>query len=111
MSLKTAIIGAEGKPLNLRDLEQALDQINKLQSNHATMNIYPGERTGESIAVFDNEPAKRWNGYFSYDNKGQDSTGRNQAALGVGIDNIFDQRNTNLFADGRVWRFGMKYAF
>ncbi len=26
---------------------------------------------------------------FSYDNKGQDSTGRNQAALGVGIDNIF----------------------
>lgn len=89
MSLKTAIIGAESKPLNLRDLEQALDQINKLQSNNATMNIYPGEKTGESIVVFDNEPSKRWNGYFSYDNKGQDSTGRNQAALGLGIDNIF----------------------
>ena len=89
MSLRTAIIGAEGKPLNLRDLEQALDQINKLQSNNASMNIYPGERTGESIVVFDNAPSKRWNGYFSYDNKGQDSTGRNQAVLGVGIDNIF----------------------
>lgn len=89
MSLKTAISSAEGKPLNLRDLEQALDQVNKLQSNNATMNIYPGEKTGESIVVFDNQPSKRWNGYFSYDNKGQDSTGRNQAALGVGFDNVF----------------------
>jgi hemolysin activation/secretion protein len=105
MSLKTAIIGAEGKPLNLRDLEQALDQINKLQSNHATMNIYPGERIGESIAVFDNEPAKRWNGYFSYDNKGQDSTGRNQAALGVGIDNIFGLNDLLNFSYNRSLPF------
>lgn len=89
LSLKTAIVGAKGKVLNLRDLEQALDQINKLQSNNATMNIYPGEKPGESVVIFDNQPSKRWNGYFSYDNKGQDSTGRNQAALGMGLDNVF----------------------
>lgn len=89
LSLKTAIIGAKGEVLNLRDLEQALDQINRLQSNNAAMNIYPGERQGESIVIFDNQPSKRWNGYFSYDNKGQDSTGRNQAALGLGLDNPF----------------------
>lgn len=29
----------------------------------------------------------------------------------VGVDNIADQKNTNLFADGRVWRVGMKYSF
>lgn len=89
LSLKTAIIGAKGEVLNLRDLEQALDQINRLQSNNAAMNIYPGERQGESIVIFDNQPSKRWNGYFSYDNKGQDATGRNQAALGLGLDNPF----------------------
>lgn len=89
LSLKTAIISAKGEVLNLRDLEQALDQINRLQSNNAAMNIYPGERQGESIVIFDNQPSKRWNGYFSYDNKGQDATGRNQAALGLGLDNPF----------------------
>ncbi|BAL84982.1 hypothetical protein SELR_pSRC101750 (plasmid) [Selenomonas ruminantium subsp. lactilytica TAM6421] len=25
--------------------------------------------------------------------------------------NIFDEKNVNLFADGRVYRFGMKYTF
>lgn len=29
----------------------------------------------------------------------------------VGINNIFDEQNTNLFTDGRVWRGGMKYTF
>lgn len=29
----------------------------------------------------------------------------------VGVDNIFDEKNVNLFADGRVYRFGMKYTF
>ena len=29
----------------------------------------------------------------------------------VGVDNIFDERNVNLFNDGRVWRGGLKYTF
>lgn len=29
----------------------------------------------------------------------------------VGVDNIFDKKDVNLFADGRVYRFGMKYTF
>lgn len=87
ISLKTAIIAAEGKLLNLRDLEQALDQINRLQSNHASMNIYPGNNAGESIVEFNNQQRKRLNGYFVYDNHGQDATGRNQAALGLSLDN------------------------
>ncbi len=64
MSLKTAIIGAEGKPLNLRDLEQALDQINKLQSNNATMNIYPGRKRVKVLWYLTMNLRKRWNGYF-----------------------------------------------
>lgn len=89
ISIKTAAPFLVGKPLNLKDLEQALDQYNRLQSNNVTMQIQPGEKTGESIVVFDNKPSKRINGYFSFDNKGQDSTGRQQASLGLGVDNIF----------------------
>lgn len=89
LSLSTALINVKGKPLNLRDLEQAIDQINRLQSNNATMKIEAGAQPGDSIVIFDNEPSKRISGYLSYDNKGQDSTGENQAALGLSLDNAF----------------------
>ena len=29
----------------------------------------------------------------------------------AGIDNIFDEKNTKLFSDGRIWRIGTKYTF
>lgn len=88
ISIKTAAPFVKGKPLNLKDLEQALDQFNRVQSNHVTMQIQPGEHTGESMVIFDNEPSRRVHGYFSFDNKGQDSTGREQASLGLSVDNI-----------------------
>ncbi|RKG32550.1 ShlB/FhaC/HecB family hemolysin secretion/activation protein [Acinetobacter guerrae] len=87
ISLHTAAPFLKNKILNLRDLEQAIDQINRLQSNNTKMEILPGEKAGESIVVFDNTVGNRLHGYFSYDNKGQDTTGQNQAALGVSLDN------------------------
>ena len=89
MSLATAAPFLKNKILNLRDLEQAIDQINRLQSNNAKMEILPADKEGESIVIFDNTPSARLHGYFSYDNKGQDSTGKNQAALGLSLDNPF----------------------
>lgn len=89
VNLETALGDVKGKPLNLRDLEQAIDQVNRLQSNNLTMNIVPGKNPGESVVVFDNEVSKRWSAYLTYDNKGQPSTGVNQAALGASLDNPF----------------------
>lgn len=37
-----AFPGVIGAPLNLRDIEQGLDQINRLRSNNATMALEPG---------------------------------------------------------------------
>lgn len=70
--------GMVGKPLNLRDLEQALDQINRLASNNATFDIAPGSGPGDSIVVLKNEPRRPWRGQLSYDNQGSASTGRGQ---------------------------------
>lgn len=79
--------GKVGEPLNLRDLEQALDQINRLASNNATMEILPGTEPGDSRVRFNNQPGRPYRLNLTYDNSGQKSTGRNQLGINVGLDN------------------------
>ncbi|RSD29742.1 ShlB/FhaC/HecB family hemolysin secretion/activation protein [Vibrio pectenicida] len=66
-----------GQPLNLRDLEQGLDQANRLHSNKVSMRLLPGEYRGSTVVELINPPATRWNSNASIDNYGQESTGRN----------------------------------
>ncbi|HCL76100.1 MAG TPA: hypothetical protein DIC26_09590 [Pseudomonas sp.] len=79
--------GEVGEPLNLRDLEQALDQINRLASNNATMEILPGSEPGDSVVRFNNEPGRPYRLNLTYDNSGQKATGRNQLGVNLGLDN------------------------
>lgn len=87
-NLATAFPRRVGKPLNLRDFEQGLDQLNRLGSNHATLDILPGAEPGGSEVVIRNQPTRRWRGGLSYDNHGSSSTGRQQAGANVGLDNL-----------------------
>lgn len=75
-----------GKPLNLRDFEQALDQINRLQSNNARFDLRPGSKPGDSVVVITNEPRRRWQPSLSYDNQGSESTGRYQLGANFSFD-------------------------
>lgn len=79
--------GKVGEPLNLRDLEQALDQINRLASNNATMEILPGSEPGDSVVRFNNNPSRPYHLNLTYDNNGQKATGRNQLGVNLGLDN------------------------
>jgi hemolysin activation/secretion protein len=79
--------GLEGKPLNLRDLEQGIDQINRLASNNATLEIRPGAEAGGSVVGIKNQPGERVRLNVASDNQGYESTGRNQASAGISIDN------------------------
>lgn len=86
-----------GKILNLRDIEQGLDQMNRLSSNHATMEITASENTnGASQIVIKNIPESRVS-YNTYtDNLGSKSTGQYRAGANFSIDNMFginDQLN------------------
>jgi hemolysin activation/secretion protein len=72
-----------GRILNLRRLEQGVDQLNRLSSNHATLDIRPGETAGESVVVVANQPTRRIYGNIAADNLGSRATGRYQAALTV----------------------------
>jgi len=78
--------GAPGDRLNLRDLEQGIDQINRLAANQATMEVRPGSKSGQSIVVVRNRRTLPAHLHMSYDNMGAESTGRRAYALTATID-------------------------
>lgn len=78
--------GVVGQPLNLRDFEQGLDQINRLPSNNARFDLQPGTNAGDSIVVIRNQPGRTWHPALSFDNQGSESTGRNQLGVSLGLD-------------------------
>jgi hemolysin activation/secretion protein len=80
--------GEVGEPLNLRDIEQAVDQINRLQSNNVVTHINPGSEAGGSVLVFENHPTKRWQASLSHDNYGAEGTGKEEAGVNASIDNL-----------------------
>jgi len=81
--------GVAGGDLNLRDFEQGVDQINRLLSNHATIDIQPGTEPGDSVVVINNKPdAQPWHFNSTFDNYGSDTTGRNQIGVTASFDNI-----------------------
>ncbi|WP_077999757.1 ShlB/FhaC/HecB family hemolysin secretion/activation protein [Edwardsiella tarda] len=67
--------GLIGKPLRLSDLDQGLDQANRLRSNHVSMDILPGERVGGSVIRLYNQRSRPWQVNTSLDNAGQQGTG------------------------------------
>lgn len=75
-STLTAFPGLTGRILNLRDLEQGIDQLNRLSSNHARLDIRPGAKAGESDVVVRNEAQFPLHVFTSYDNQGASSSGQ-----------------------------------
>lgn len=70
--------GRAGDLLNLRQIEQMVDQLNRLPSNQAQMELTPGKAVGGSEVVVRNTPQKPWRVGLSRSNDGQRSTGEQQ---------------------------------
>jgi hemolysin activation/secretion protein len=88
LSVGGAFPGAPGDILNLRDLEQGLEQLNGLQSNHATMDIKPGTGPGQSIVALSNQTTSPAHLTVSYDNLGIPSTGRDNLSATASFDSL-----------------------
>lgn len=86
--LRGAFPARPGELLNLRDLEQGLDQLNQLQSNQATLDLQPGSAPGQSVVVVHNRPQRPVHLYLSYDNLGTPTTGRDNIGATVSFDSI-----------------------
>lgn len=87
VSVAMAFPGLIGQPFNLREFEQGIDQLNRLQSNSAKIDIKPGSKPGHSIIVIKNQPGKPWTFGLSGDNTGRGNTGYYQTSANFGYDN------------------------
>ena len=84
---KSAFPARDGDLLNLRDLEQGLEQMKRVSNQDVLMQIAPGELPGESDVVLDVKRSKPWTVVASIDNSDTRPTGRLQGNLSIGIDN------------------------
>ena len=76
------------KTLNLRDIEQGIDQLNRLSSNQTWMELSPGLKPGGSQINIYNDRSKAWSASLRVDNSGSEATGLYQARLAASTDNL-----------------------
>ena len=84
----TAFPGMVGKPVNLRDVEQGLDQIRRLPSVDASMELQAGQEQGGSVLAVDRRAGRSVYGSFGVDNQGGAATGEFQTRLSLGVDDL-----------------------
>ncbi|AXG41972.1 ShlB/FhaC/HecB family hemolysin secretion/activation protein [Photorhabdus laumondii] len=77
----------EGKLLDLRDIEQGLENLQRFPTVQADMNIVPAEQPGESDIVLDWRQSRHWRVATYLDDTGSKSTGRYQGGLTFFLDN------------------------
>lgn len=88
-SWKSAFPARPGDLLNLRDIEQGLEQMKRVPSQDADMQIEPGALPGESDVVINLKRSKPWRVAASLDDSGAKGTGKLQAGLNLSLDNPF----------------------
>ncbi|MEX5495933.1 ShlB/FhaC/HecB family hemolysin secretion/activation protein [Pseudomonas asgharzadehiana] len=81
--LAMAFPGKVGEALNLREVEQLVDQLSRLPSKQAQMELSPGAQIGGSEVLVRNQPQKPWRASLSRNNDGQKSTGEQQWGAGL----------------------------
>lgn len=89
IQLYSAFPAHAGNLLDLRDIEQGLENLQRLPTAQANMEIMPGAQPGESDIVVDWKQEKIWRVGASLDDSGTRSTGRYQGGLTLALDNPF----------------------
>ena len=91
--LGSAIPARPGDLLNLRDIEQGLENLKRAPTAEADIQIEPSTapnaRPGDSDLVVKYVQAKKWRVALSLDDSGTEATGRYQAGATVSVDNPF----------------------
>jgi hemolysin activation/secretion protein len=100
---KTAFPARPGDVLNLRDLEQGLEQMKRVASQDVNMQLEPGTLPGETDVVIAIKRSSPWKLTFSLDDSGTSNTGKRQAGINLALDNplgLNDLFNIGFSADG-----------
>ncbi|MBB5398321.1 ShlB/FhaC/HecB family hemolysin secretion/activation protein [Paraburkholderia youngii] len=85
---KTAFPARDGDVLQLRDLEQGLEQMKRVPNQDTTMQIVPGDAPGESDVAITVKRSKPWSLAVWADNSGTNETGRYIGNVTLGLYNL-----------------------
>ena len=91
---RTAFPVRPGDILNIRDVEQGLDQMKRVSSQSVTMKLLPGTSVGTSIIELSIKQDKPVHGSISFDNSGLESTGVYQGSFTSSFDQVFRANDT-----------------
>ncbi|MGH1350111.1 MAG: ShlB/FhaC/HecB family hemolysin secretion/activation protein [Methyloligellaceae bacterium] len=105
----TAFPQIVGKRLFIRDIEQGLDQINRLPTHDAKIRILPGTQDGDSKIQVETKKSKWPIVTSTIDDFGGSATGKLRAGVNVRVDDIFglydgwtfNHTTSKPFADGK----------
>ncbi|MEQ1966501.1 ShlB/FhaC/HecB family hemolysin secretion/activation protein [Xenorhabdus nematophila] len=86
-TLYTAMPTHQGNLLDLRDIEQGLENLQRIPNVQASMELVPGEQPGESDLVIKRQQSRFWHVGAWVDNSGTKTTGRTQGGLMLALDN------------------------
>lgn len=78
----------EKEVLNIKDLDQGIDNLNSISVNNAKLDILAGENLGGSIIDIKNETSKKISAAVNYNNLGQKSTGEERIKLALTIEDF-----------------------
>ena len=78
----------EKEVLNIKDLDEGIDNLNSISANNAKLDILAGENLGGSIIDIKNETSKKISAAVNYNNLGQKSTGEERIKLALTIEDF-----------------------
>ncbi|CAB3743623.1 Hemolysin transporter protein ShlB [Paraburkholderia sediminicola] len=84
---RIAFAGTAGEPLNLRDIEQGVDQIDRIVPGGVKAAVRAAPQEGYSDVVLSGQPVRLFNFVAGIDNSGQKSTGRQNFNAAVTVNN------------------------
>ncbi|WP_228407798.1 ShlB/FhaC/HecB family hemolysin secretion/activation protein [Proteus cibi] len=87
--LYTSMPAHKKQLLDLRDIEQGLENLQRLPVVSAEMEIKPGENAGESDIVIKRKQSRFWHTSLWVNDAGSPATGRYQGGLMLALDNPF----------------------
>lgn len=86
-SYRNAFPGKPGDILNLRDIEQGLENFKRVPTVEADIKIEPAQALGQSDIVIEWKQSKRFRYSGSLDDTGSDTTGKYQGSATISYDN------------------------
>jgi hemolysin activation/secretion protein len=107
-TLKSAFPIRDGDLLDLRELEQGLEQMKRVASQDVDMKIEPTDTPGESDIVVTLKRSKPWSLVASVDNSGTEATGKWQGNVNLGLDNPLGLNDVLALGANQDLAFGNK---